>query len=112
MLTMGSESCQVRLDLAHGRLASALTCSACVAYKDPWPFPDGSVELKCAPSSEARVFADVNAVCGGAFERLGDVSCPVTVACGSNRALGGNFGAPEPEAPRIVAHLPKGRLEK
>ena len=58
------------------------------------------------------MFADVDAACEGAFKRLGEVYCPVTVACGSNRALGGNFGAPEPEAPRIVAHLPKGRLEK
>jgi pimeloyl-ACP methyl ester carboxylesterase len=70
------------------------------------------VELKCTPASEARVFSDVWLACEDAFARLGSIACPVTVACGSERALGGSFVAPEAEAPRIAAHLPNGRFEK
>lgn len=70
------------------------------------------MELKCAPASEARVYTDVWVACGDAFAGLPSIACPVTVAAGSEAALGGKFLAPEPEAPRVAAHLPNGRFEK
>jgi pimeloyl-ACP methyl ester carboxylesterase len=42
---------------------------------------DGSVHLKCRPADEARVYAYANSHRG--YSRLGDVTCPVTLACGT-----------------------------
>ena len=42
---------------------------------------EGDLELCCAREDEAAVYAASGA--HGAFERLGDVRCPVTIACGS-----------------------------
>ncbi|MHB1988106.1 MAG: alpha/beta fold hydrolase [Acidimicrobiales bacterium] len=42
---------------------------------------DGSVRLKCRPADEARVYAYANS--HRAYTRLGDVTCPVTLARGS-----------------------------
>jgi pimeloyl-ACP methyl ester carboxylesterase len=65
--------------------------------------PDGSVELRCDPEHEARIFE------GGArqetFEHLGEVTCPVLVVA----------GAPEENPPGLIAPviadaLPRGRF--
>ena len=58
------------------------------------------------------MYTDVWVACGPAFAGLAGITCPVAVAAGSEAALGGQFLAPEPEAPRIAAHLPNGRFEK
>jgi pimeloyl-ACP methyl ester carboxylesterase len=64
---------------------------------------DDAVELKCSPDTEARVFE------GGhrhtAFDQLGKVRCPVTVAAG------GDSAPPAKLAALIVEALPEGRLE-
>jgi pimeloyl-ACP methyl ester carboxylesterase len=64
--------------------------------------PDGTVRLKCRPEHEAEVFE--MSWQHDAFERLEDVRCPVTVACG---------GEPGPSlvAPLVAERLPAGRLE-
>ncbi|MHB8456717.1 MAG: alpha/beta fold hydrolase, partial [Acidimicrobiales bacterium] len=41
---------------------------------------DGTVRLKCKPADEARVYA--YATSHRAYNRLGEVSCPVTLSCG------------------------------
>jgi pimeloyl-ACP methyl ester carboxylesterase len=60
------------------------------------------VELKCLPEVEARVFE------GGfgqdTFDRLGALSCPVTVAIGAEGVGPAGFGPP------VVDALPHGRL--
>lgn len=70
---------------------------------------DGTAELTCSPSCEASLFKDYMRVSAAAFARLGSISCPITIASGSNSAF---FGAVEPEAPRIAAHLQQGHLDK
>jgi pimeloyl-ACP methyl ester carboxylesterase len=66
--------------------------------------PDGSVELKCDPDTEARVFN--SGISHGAFARLGDVQCPVTVCASGD-------GAPPATVAGLVADaLPHGRLEQ
>ncbi len=66
--------------------------------------PDGgSVELKCRPETEARVFE--GGFGSGAFDRLGEVSCPVTVAIGGS-------GGPAGWGPSVAEALPHGRLER
>jgi pimeloyl-ACP methyl ester carboxylesterase len=47
---------------------------------------DGTVELKCSPDDEAETFT-FGAITG-AFERLGDVACPVTIARGVAESFG------------------------
>jgi 3-oxoadipate enol-lactonase len=42
--------------------------------------PDGDVRLTCRPEHEARFYE--NGLSHDAFGRLGDVRCPVTLACG------------------------------
>ncbi len=42
--------------------------------------PDGSVRLACEPENESRIYTTASTCT--AFERLGDVSCPVTVVRG------------------------------
>jgi hypothetical protein len=72
---------------------------------------DGTVELKCAPKTEARVFRDTWLVSRTAFAHLRAVTCPVAVAAGAETAAGAHM-APEAESPRIAAQLPFGRFEK
>ena len=64
----------------------------------------GGVELKCTPEVEARVFE--GSVSHDAFDRLGDVQAPVTVAVGGDGGLPAQVGALVAEA------LPHGRLER
>jgi pimeloyl-ACP methyl ester carboxylesterase len=65
---------------------------------------DAAVELKCAPEVEAMVFE--NGTAASAFDRLGDVQIPVTVA-----ASGDSSGAAQ-VAPLIADALPIGRLDR
>jgi pimeloyl-ACP methyl ester carboxylesterase len=63
---------------------SALHPDALRAYVD-WGFddqPDGSVRLKCHREDEAAVYR--MAAAHDAFVHLGDVACPVTLACGGD----------------------------
>ena len=65
---------------------------------------NGAVHLACRPVDEARIFRG-----GGdhpTFDRLGEVGCPVQVACGADTPGPATF------APDIVAALPDGRLER
>ena len=73
------------------------------------PGPDGDgddvgagVELRCTPETEARVFE--GGIDNGAFPRLGEVGCPVTVAAG------GDGGPPATMAPLVAEALPQGSL--
>lgn len=65
---------------------------------------DGSVELKCEPEVEARVFD--GALGHPTFDLLGQVGCPVTVVASGERA------GPSQAAPLIARALPEGRLEE
>jgi pimeloyl-ACP methyl ester carboxylesterase len=66
--------------------------------------PDGgAVELKCRPEIEARVFE--GGFGNGAFDRLGEVACPVTVAVGAG-------GGPVDLGVAAAGALPRGRLER
>ncbi len=64
---------------------------------------DGAVHLACRPEHESQIYG------GGAnhdaFSHLGEVRCPVVVACGEEA-----FG-PAAFAPAIADALPHGRLE-
>jgi pimeloyl-ACP methyl ester carboxylesterase len=64
--------------------------------------PAGPVRLACRPEDEARVFR--RAPEHDAFDRLGEVGCPVVVACGEDHA------GPRSFVPTIVEALPHGRL--
>jgi pimeloyl-ACP methyl ester carboxylesterase len=64
---------------------------------------EGGVTLKCAPDDEADVFA-FGAV-NGAFERLGELTLPVTIAQGGVVDPG-----PGALAPTQAAAIPRGRL--
>ena len=64
--------------------------------------PAGPVRLACRPADEARVFS--SAADHRAFDRLGEVRCPVVVACGEEPA------GPRSFTPAIVEALPDGRL--
>jgi pimeloyl-ACP methyl ester carboxylesterase len=66
--------------------------------------PDGSIALKCRPEHEAQVYR--MGAQHRAFERLGQVGCPVTVAVGAVTPYG-----PAAAAEQIVSALPAGRLE-
>ena len=48
--------------------------------------PDGTVELKCAPADEAETF--LFGPTTGAFERLNEITCPVTIARGTPDSFG------------------------
>jgi pimeloyl-ACP methyl ester carboxylesterase len=98
-------------DTAYANYASkppmdTLTPAALRAYVDHG-FRDvpgeREVELKCTPEVEAAVFRA--SFSSGAFERLGEVRCPVTVA------VSGDGGMPARLAPLAAAALPHGRLE-
>ena len=64
--------------------------------------PDGTIELKCAPETEARVFE--SGTDHGGFERLGEVLCPTTVAAS------GDGGPPAQVASLVAQGLPQGSL--
>lgn len=63
---------------------------------------DGAVHLACRPEDEAQVFE--RARDHDAFARLGEVSCPVVVACGEETE------GPALFAPAIAHALPHGHL--
>lgn len=65
--------------------------------------PDGSVTLACRPEDEAATFA--NAASSGAFERLGELTLPVTIARGSIDSPG-----PGSMAAEAAASVPNGRF--
>jgi pimeloyl-ACP methyl ester carboxylesterase len=65
---------------------------------------DGAVHLACRPEDEARIYQ--GGAGHGAFEHLGEVRCPVVVACGADEGGPGRF------APAVVDALPEGRLER
>jgi pimeloyl-ACP methyl ester carboxylesterase len=67
--------------------------------------PDGTVALKCRPEIEAATYS--MGARHGAFERLGEVRCPVTVARGAHDE---GF-SPANVAAEVAAALPHGRLE-
>lgn len=65
---------------------------------------DGAVHLACRPEHEAQIYRG-----GGshrAFAHLGEVRCPVVVACGRDEPGPARF------APAIAAGLPHGQLER
>lgn len=68
------------------------------------PGDDGAVHLACRPEDESRIYQGGGT--NGAFEHLGEVACPVVVACGED-AVG-----PAAFAPAIAAALPHGNLER
>jgi pimeloyl-ACP methyl ester carboxylesterase len=101
-------------DAAYANFAAkppldALDPAALRAYVDHGLRPshaadgDHAVELKCPPEVEALVFE--NGVAANAFDHLGEVRIPVTVAASEDG------GAPARAAPLIVDALPQGRLE-
>jgi pimeloyl-ACP methyl ester carboxylesterase len=64
---------------------------------------DGTVELKCSPADEAETFTF--GATAGAFEQLGTVRCPVTIARGVTEDWG-----PAAFCDAQVEALPAGRL--
>jgi pimeloyl-ACP methyl ester carboxylesterase len=67
---------------------------------------DGTVTLKCRPEVEAATFA--MGARHGAFERLGEVRCPVTIARGAY----GDERSPANIAAALAEALPHGRLDE
>jgi hypothetical protein len=57
------------------------------------------------------VFLDTWGVAQRTFGRLGQVTCPVVVAAGTE-TMPGVIMAPELEAPRIAAQIASGRFEQ
>jgi pimeloyl-ACP methyl ester carboxylesterase len=85
---------------------SALTPDALRAYVEHGfvDRDDGSVTLACRSADEAEIYRMAPA--NGAYDRLGEVACPVTVAAGAHS------GAFTPEAAATLAgRLPAGRAE-
>jgi pimeloyl-ACP methyl ester carboxylesterase len=66
---------------------------------------DGSVALRCDPGTEASTYE--MGMRHGAFEHLGEVSCPVTVLRGRDDRPG-----PASVAPLVATGLPDGALEE
>lgn len=64
---------------------------------------DGAVHLACRPADEARFYEGGGA--HGAFDHLGEVACPVVIACG------GELFGPAMFAPHLAEGLPQGTLE-
>jgi pimeloyl-ACP methyl ester carboxylesterase len=62
------------------------------------------VALKCRPDDEAAVYETATA--NDAYPRLGDVHCPVLIACGSE-----SDGCTPERARAHAGHLPAGRAE-
>jgi len=67
--------------------------------------PDATVRLKCRPATESAVYTMVPQ--HTAWDRLVDVTCPVTVAMGKDAPF-----TPASFAPAIVDRLAHGRLEQ
>lgn len=65
---------------------------------------DGRVHLACRPEDESAIYQ--GSAQHAAFDRLGEVRCPVVVACGDDAVGPGLF------APAVVEALPAGRLEQ
>jgi pimeloyl-ACP methyl ester carboxylesterase len=72
-------------------------------YDDAPGAPAGSVRLACRPGDEALVYR--GAPVHDAFDRLGEVACPVVVAMGDEPG-------PALFAPAVAEALPHGRLEQ
>ncbi len=68
------------------------------------PAPDGTITLKCRPEHESQVYR--MGPRHRAYERLGEVRCPVTVAVGAVTPFG-----PAAVAEQLADALPAGRLE-
>jgi pimeloyl-ACP methyl ester carboxylesterase len=66
--------------------------------------PDGTVTLACPPEVEATVYAQ--AMWHDAFDHLGEVACPVVVACGRPEP------GPSTAAPAVADALPHGELSR
>jgi pimeloyl-ACP methyl ester carboxylesterase len=64
---------------------------------------DGTVHLACRPDDEARLYE--GGAAHGAYDHLGEVQCPVVVACSAEPFGPAQFGAAAAE------RLPRGRLE-
>lgn len=67
--------------------------------------PDGSVSLRCRPEVEAEVYRMGTA--HDTFVHLGEITCPVVVAVGTDGP-----GSPAAIGPRVAAALPLGRLHR
>ena len=98
-------------DAAYDNFASkppldSLHPDALRAYVDHGfrPLADGGIAIKCRPSVESEVYRMASQ--HGAFERLAEVQCPVTIASGVELPFG-----PSSFARDIVAALPHGHLE-
>lgn len=65
---------------------------------------EGTVALKCAPETEAKVFE--GSLRQTTFARLGEVTCPVTIA------VSGDAAGPAFIGPLAVDALPNGTLER
>ncbi len=68
--------------------------------------PDGRVRLRCRPEDEAVIYERAGSGSQPAWDRLAQVACPVTVACGE---LSGAFGPAHCQA--LAGLLPHGRSE-
>jgi len=84
----------------------ALAPAALAAYVDYGlrDRPDGTVELKCRPEDEATMYTMGASL--GLFPRLGEVRCPVLVACGEKTQ-----SITPAMAEQIAAKIPRARLE-
>ena len=67
--------------------------------------PDGSARLACRPEVEAGIYQSGSQ--HSAWDRLGEVACPVVVAAGREEPF-----SPAAFAARIAERLPHGRLER
>ncbi|MBK5221882.1 MAG: alpha/beta hydrolase, partial [Acidimicrobiia bacterium] len=65
--------------------------------------PDGTVRLKCRGANESATYT--MSMRHDAYDRLGEIACPVTVARGAEEA-------PADNADAVAAALPLGRLER
>jgi pimeloyl-ACP methyl ester carboxylesterase len=85
---------------------NALAPAALAAYVDYGvrDRADGTVELKCRPEDEATIYTMGANL--GLFPQLGEVSCPVLVACGEHTT-----SITPAMAEQIVARLPQATLE-
>ncbi len=84
----------------------ALAPAALAAYVDYGlrDRPDGTVELKCRPEDEATMYTMGASL--GLFPRLGEVRCPVLVACGEKTQ-----SITPALAEQIAAKIPRATLE-
>jgi pimeloyl-ACP methyl ester carboxylesterase len=69
------------------------------------PLPDGTVRLRCRGETEARIYEQ--STTHAAYARVGEVTCPVTIAAGRDDGFG-----PATFAPLLVERLANGRLER